>query len=307
MLLIGAAPTEPVVVPTPTFPKDSILSEIQKRGRVRVGAMLDLPDFSCLDSRRGIVTGLEADLARAIARHLFGVSERRSDEYVEFVELSGATQFEDVLVERHVDLVLANYADTPERRRKVGFAGHHLSSSHAPILGPETPTVHSLRELNGLRIAVGEGSTDVDSLLLVAPGAELVECRSATLCVDAVVNGRAEAYWTTRANAGGLIRLGNGRLREAGVCSGTLERWAVGIPKDEDMLGAFVDDVVSKTLESGLVTAWLKRSFRPSTGMRFESRVTHTGDGSPGAYLSRTQNLSSSRDVARRRSTETQR
>jgi beta-glucosidase/6-phospho-beta-glucosidase/beta-galactosidase/ABC-type amino acid transport substrate-binding protein len=56
----------------PPAPRRSLLRRIQKRGHLVVGVKEDVPGFGYRNPRTGKWSGLEIDLARAIARYIFG-------------------------------------------------------------------------------------------------------------------------------------------------------------------------------------------------------------------------------------------
>lgn len=223
--------------------------------------MLDLPDFMYRNPDTGIVTGFEADIARVLAQHIFGGTLSRSYECLHFV-VGDMTQLEGFVRTQHVDIALANIADTPLRRETMSFAGHFLASSHSPLIALDAPDIVTVSDLGGLRVAAGEGSTDVSTLLAVDPRVNLVALPTATDCVNAVLNGNADAYWTTRANGAGYIRAAAGQLREASFQYRSAdERWAVAIAKGDRPFREFIDDVVDRALESGQFNRWLNKCF----------------------------------------------
>jgi beta-glucosidase/6-phospho-beta-glucosidase/beta-galactosidase/ABC-type amino acid transport substrate-binding protein len=56
----------------PPAPRRSLLRRVQKRGHIVVGVKEDVPGFGYRDPQTGEWSGLEIDLARAIARYIFG-------------------------------------------------------------------------------------------------------------------------------------------------------------------------------------------------------------------------------------------
>ncbi|HSD57526.1 MAG TPA: family 1 glycosylhydrolase, partial [Methanotrichaceae archaeon] len=62
--------------PTSKAPEGTALRRIQDRGYITVAVRKDLPGFSCLDPNTGELNGLEIELARALARQIFGDADR---------------------------------------------------------------------------------------------------------------------------------------------------------------------------------------------------------------------------------------
>lgn len=266
VLIVGALPVARRSISRPVCARGSKVDDIQRRGHLRAGVMFDLPDFLYRHPKTGRVSGMEAEIIRHLVQNIFGGTFGDADERIEFVG-ADARGLETLLCEGQVDVVLANFADTPQRRRTISFAGHYLSSSHSPLVGADAPSIASLADLNGLRVAVGDGSTDVDTLLRAAPRAEPVPLSFASDCIQAVVEGRAEAYWTSRANAPGYIRVAGAFLQEAPVCLRETESWAVAHARGDTVFGAFIDEVVTAVLGDGLLNTWLRRSFGSAVAM----------------------------------------
>lgn len=261
MLIMGLEPPAPQQLRAPRFSSTSTLGRIQRRGHLRVGIPIDLPGFGVLDASTGRVVGMEADLAIVLAQQLFGGSERTAVDHVQFVPLH-MDQRIPYLQERHVDLVLANFADTPQRRKQVDFAGHYLSSSHTAVV-PTSSAVARIEDLREVSIAVVDGTTDVETLPLIAPHAEVLALPNAATCIAAVRDGTAQAFWGTQVACTPLVRATNGELRETAIRAGN-ERWGIGITKGEDDLSRFIDDRVNAALEAGTMNAALDRCFRPN-------------------------------------------
>jgi glutamate transport system substrate-binding protein len=66
----GAAPGKAANLPS--FPADSYMARIQQRGQLIVGVKYDTPPFGSLNPINNQVEGFDADLARELARAIFG-------------------------------------------------------------------------------------------------------------------------------------------------------------------------------------------------------------------------------------------
>ena len=83
---IGAAGRAATVAPPPSgSPSADLLDRVRARGRIIIAVKDDVPGFGFRDAKTGELQGLEIDISRAIARHLFG-----SEQAVEFVPVSTA-------------------------------------------------------------------------------------------------------------------------------------------------------------------------------------------------------------------------
>lgn len=92
------------------------LQEIQKRGKLRVGTKVDVPQFGYQNPDTGEVEGLEIDVAKALAKKLLG------DENL--MEIHAVTsQTRETLIENgEVDMVIATFTITEERQLSFNFS-----------------------------------------------------------------------------------------------------------------------------------------------------------------------------------------
>lgn len=202
MLVIGSVPAKLPIIERPEFAYRSTPDVIQRRGYIRIGVSFDLPGFAWFRDGSDFLEGFEIELAYELASLVFGVTRESVRSYIELVPMISARRASS-LIDKDVDLVVSNYADTEDRRQLVDFAGHYLSSKHAPVLGPHSPSITSLEDLRGLNIAVVSGTTDEVSLRALAPSADIRVFDSISQCLMQLDCEKVEAVWsTTAANAG---------------------------------------------------------------------------------------------------------
>jgi len=111
----------------------SSIEEIKKRGTVKIGVFSDKPPFGFVDTN-GKNQGFDVYIAKRFAKDLLGDESK-----VEFVLVEAASRVE-YLVSTKVDIILANFTVTDERKQKVDFANPYMkvalgavSSTGAPI------------------------------------------------------------------------------------------------------------------------------------------------------------------------------
>ena len=129
---------------------DNLLAEIADRGLVRVGVLsADLPPlFFCAD---GEYAGLEASLVRLLVADVFGDIE------IAWVPLSSSQRF-DAVREGNVDFAVRITTITASRLELVDFTTPYLMDGLA-IIAPIGKAVSDIAGLNGLRIALPQGTT----------------------------------------------------------------------------------------------------------------------------------------------------
>jgi len=222
------------------------LPRIRKRSALRVGITPDLPGFAWRPEPGAPAVGLEIDLAHFLADGIFGAG---CTDVIDFVDLP-ITDQEAALLDDEVDVVIANFAITEARQRNVAFVEPYMMSSHAPLVRHDAPPVARDTELNGLRVGVNKGTTDLDSLLQVAPRADAIEIDGAHQCLRALVDRSIDAYWSTTAANIGFLENMAGSLREEPVRHG-LEHWAIAVAKHETELQSFASQRLLEMFATG--------------------------------------------------------
>lgn len=149
----GSATTTPVaayVTPTPAMvfpPETSTVARIQQRGAMVVGIRYDLEPFSYISSQSGEISGLEADLARELARRWLG-----NPEAVRFVQVRSDTAIQHVN-DGAVDFVLAGVVHTQQAEAQADFSPPYFINGLALLTFPDT-AIQTVNDLEGRRVGV---------------------------------------------------------------------------------------------------------------------------------------------------------
>lgn len=142
-----------VIIPALSFgaeAKNSI-DEIKEKGKVRIGVFSDKAPFGYLDSN-GKNQGFDIVIAKRLTKELLGDENK-----VDFVLLEPANRVE-YLETNKVDIVLANFTVTPERKQKVDFA-HPYMKVAIGVVSPEKSPIKSVAELKDKKLIVTKGTT----------------------------------------------------------------------------------------------------------------------------------------------------
>ena len=106
----------------------SSVEQIKKNGKIKVGVFSDKPPFGYVD-KNGKNQGYDVVLAHRLAKDLLGDENK-----VEFVLVEAASRVE-FLQSNKVDVILANFTVTDERKEVVDYA-HTISSAWPLLLSP---------------------------------------------------------------------------------------------------------------------------------------------------------------------------
>ena len=184
VLFTSCAPKEAIQA-APEETKEDLITEITKRGVMRVGLSVFVP-WSFKD-KDGVLRGFEIDVATQLAEDL-GVE-------VEFVptEWSGLIP---ALLTGKFDVIIAGMGIVPDRALKVNFTNPYDYSGMSINASKKiAPGRYSIEEFNksDVVIAVRLGTTAVDAVEKFLPNAQMRQFDNEAECQQEVLNGRAHA------------------------------------------------------------------------------------------------------------------
>ncbi|MDF3823285.1 transporter substrate-binding domain-containing protein, partial [Leptospira sp. 96542] len=160
---------------------------------------------------------------------------------------------EQVLINSQVDMVLATYSLTPARAEKVSFAGPYYTSQAGVLVKSRNTTIQSYTDLAGKKIATQAGSTGPAILAQFAPKAAVQEFQTHQEALDALRQGRVDAYVTDHTLLLTALSLGTVDARLAGAPFGAQDLYGIGLPKGSDGV-AFVNAFLKKIEADGTWT-----------------------------------------------------
>lgn len=133
---------------------DPDVQAIIDRGVLRVGVKNAVIGFGFQDTLTGEYSGMEIDLATALAEEL-GVD-------VEFTTVTAATRTE-LLDSGDIDCVLATFTITEERKESWDFTTPYYTD-HVTVLVEDDSGIKTLADLEGKLVGVSSGSTSARAL-----------------------------------------------------------------------------------------------------------------------------------------------
>jgi polar amino acid transport system substrate-binding protein len=232
-----------------------VLDRISKAGELRVGTSGNQPPLSAT-TKDGNVIGLDADLARIIARAM-GVKLTLVP--LDFSELLPA------LEGGKVDMVLSGMTMTPRRNMRVAFVGPYFISGKAVLTkSKKLADVKDSDELNksGITLAALEGSTSQDIVEKGLSKATLVTTKDYDAAVQKVIKGEVDALVadfpfcvvTT-------FRFPDENLQTL-VAPFTFEPLGVAVPASDPLLVNWLDNFLLMTEGSGALMQLTERWFK---------------------------------------------
>lgn len=167
--------------------EDSVAS----KDKLVIGVNPDQPGVGARDGRGGY-EGFDIDVAREVAKRL-GVPRGN----VEFKDVSSATR-EKMLDGGDVDMVVASYSITPERKTSVTFAGpYYVAHQDILVRASDAAPVRNVRDLKDRKLCKVPGSVSfprVHDERGIA--ADPVEAKGYQGCLDLLSGGSLDAVST---------------------------------------------------------------------------------------------------------------
>ena len=220
---------------TESTAKAGVLSKIKENGVIRIGVFADKPPFGFID-KGGVNQGYDIVFAKRIAAELLGDENK-----VQFVPVEAANRVEFLRSDK-VDVILANFTQTPERAEQVDFTLPYMKVSLG-IVVPESSSVSSVEDLKGKKLIVNKGTTADAFFTKNYPDIELVRFDQNTETFNAFKDGRGEAlshdntllFAWAKDNAGFKVV-----VRELG----SKDVIAAAVQKGNSELKSFIDELI---------------------------------------------------------------
>jgi ABC-type amino acid transport substrate-binding protein len=165
---------------------DDAMAQIRARGSMIVGVKADYPPFGFLDGDRNV--GLEIDLLHDIAKDLLGKPAA-----IAFVPVVSANRFQ-FLNTGKVDFLFSTVTITEQRKTVVDFSEPYMKSGWQILVKRSSMGINEASDLAGKTVVVVPGSTGEAGLSKLVPSAILLKLPQTSEALDAVDQGRADAF-----------------------------------------------------------------------------------------------------------------
>ena len=233
---------------------ESSVEAIKSRGKIKIGVFSDKAPFGYVDSK-GNNQGFDVYIAKRFAKDLLGDENK-----VEFVLVDAASRV-SYLESNKVDIIMANFTVTDERKEKVDFANPYMKVSLG-IVSPDNNVIKDESQLKGKKIIVAKGTTAETYMTKNHPDVELVKYEQYSEIFQALKDGRGDAILSdnteviawAKDNPGftvGVSSLGSADTIAPAVAKGNddLKNW---LNSELEILGKekFIHEAYDKTLDS---------------------------------------------------------
>jgi glutamate transport system substrate-binding protein len=225
------------------FEDGTRMKELADAGKIVVGVKYDQPGLGFKDAASDVPAGFDVEIAKLLVASL-GIDPESDD--VTWEETISDNR-EPYLESGRVDLVLASYSITDERRQIVGQTGPYMITGQQ-ILVPADSDVESIEDLQGQEVCSASGSTSLANV--EAAGAVGVPADTYSQCAEDVVNGTVPAMSTDGSILLGLAAQYDGELKVVGD-EFSEERIGVGYSKEHPEMCEWINGVLEESFENG--------------------------------------------------------
>lgn len=223
------------------FDAGTRMKELAESGEITIGVKFDQPGIGFKGAADDAPQGLDPELGKILAADL-GIAA----EDITWKETISDNR-EPFLQSGEVDLVIASYSITDERRAVVGQAGPYYVTGQQLLVRSDSD-IDSLDDVEGMEVCSVTGSTSLENI--EAEGAKPRGFDTYSECVDQVLNGTVDAMTTDGAILLGYAAENPDELKVV-VEPFSEERYGVGYSLDSPEMCEWISDVIEEAYEDG--------------------------------------------------------
>jgi glutamate transport system substrate-binding protein len=227
-----------------SFAAGSTMERLHKAGQITIGVKFDQPGIGQLNPATNKPEGLDIEIAKIVAAGL-GLTP----DQIKFVETVSKNR-EPFIQNGTVDLVVASYSITDERKKVVSFAGPYYQTGQDLMVRKDDSSISGPETLGGKKVCSVTGSTPLSNIQKNYPTATAVPFATYTECVQQLLNGSVDAVTTDGTILLGYAARQPGQLKVIGKPFST-ELYGLGLKKDDTAFRGFLNDTLQKAVDGG--------------------------------------------------------
>ncbi|QSR32719.1 glutamate ABC transporter [Nocardioides sp. S5] len=225
------------------FEEGSRMAELAEAGEITIGVKYDQPGLGFKDASADVPSGFDVEIAKLLVADL-GIDP--SSDAVTWEETISDNR-EPYLEAGRVDLVLASYSITDERRQIVGQTGPYLVTGQQVLVSADSD-ITGIEDLKGEEVCSASGSTSLENV--EAAGAIGAPADTYSQCAEDVLNGSVEAMSTDGSILLGLAAQNEGELKVVGE-EFSEENIGVGYSLEYPEMCEWINGVLEESFENG--------------------------------------------------------
>jgi glutamate transport system substrate-binding protein len=223
------------------FDDGTRMKELADAGSVTIGVKFDQPGIGFKGAADDEPEGFDPEMGKILAASL-GID----NDDITWTETISDNR-EPFLQSGEVDLVIASYSITDERRQVVGQAGPYYVTGQQLLVGADSD-IESVEDVKGQEVCSVTGSTSLDNIK--AEGAKPRGFDTYSECVDQVLDGTVDAMTTDGAILLGYAAQHPDELKVVGEPFSE-ERYGIGYSLDHPEMCQWINDTLTASFEDG--------------------------------------------------------
>jgi glutamate transport system substrate-binding protein len=227
------------------FDEGTRMKELADAGKITIGVKYDQPGIGFKGATDDAPVGFDPEIGKILAASL-GIDADK----ITWKETISDNR-EPFLQKGEVDLVIASYSITDERRKVVGQAGPYYVTGQQ-LLVKKGSDIKSVDDIKGKEVCSVTGSTSLDNV--EAKGAKPRGFDTYSECRDQVADGSVDSMTTDGASLLGYAAEDPENLEVVGEPFSE-ERYGVGYSKDSPEMCQWITDTLKKAEDDG---TWAK-------------------------------------------------
>ncbi|WP_353070651.1 glutamate ABC transporter substrate-binding protein [Actinomadura opuntiae] len=246
-------------------------SSVAHESELTIGVNTDQPGVG--SRAGGTYEGFDIDIAKEVARRL-GVT----GSHVRFAPVTSKTR-ESLIKAGKVDLVVASYSITPERKLDVAFAGpYYVAHQDVLVRESDASAVKNVHGLTGKRLCRVAGSVSFprvrDEMGVAARPADVGASEGYAACLAGLTAGRLDAVSTDDLILAGLAAQAARQGHKVKIVNAPFsdEPYGIGLRKDDVDGCEAVNKAITGMYQDGTAPRLLHKWFDPS-GLKVTTTV----------------------------------
>jgi polar amino acid transport system substrate-binding protein len=232
------------------MPDGSTMAAIQKREHLIAGVDQNTFLFGYRDPISGELSGFDVDIAREIAKAIFGGDDSNIDSKIEFRPMTSDQRI-PLLKNNEVDVVVRTFTINCERRKEIEFSSEYYRSAQRVLVGRDSSAT-GLPDLGGKRVCATKGSTSIARIANATPKPVPVQVENWSDCLMLLQLGQVEAISTDDTILAGMAAQDPGTKVVGPPLSA--EPYGIGVPKANTDMVQFVNGVLERLRSDGTWT-----------------------------------------------------
>ncbi|MGH8835496.1 MAG: glutamate ABC transporter substrate-binding protein [Actinomycetes bacterium] len=234
----------PPVATSTQFPAGSTMAQLNSAQKIVIGVKYDQPGIGFLNPATNQPEGFDIEIGKLVAAGL-GIPADK----IEFKETVSANR-EPFLQAGTVDIVIASYSITDERRQVVGQAGpYYLTGQQLLVREADKDRITGPDDLSGVKVCSVTGSTSI-ARVEEDYGAQPVPFATYTECVQQLLNNSVDVVTTDGSILLGYAAQDPDNLEVVGDPFSE-ERYGIGFKHGDTAMCQFLNETLTKAFGDG--------------------------------------------------------